>query len=170
MHQCKRASEKQSHVCYSSCFSFNITFVWRRFCLKSCSCGIQRTDFREKNLAVFGKISSYNDLTTTPLQIGPRVDFSFPRKSTTFSVWSSFNFHQILLYFIYYPGAPAVTNLSSITKTSVNGLVVQSELIIPRKITHFQFLETYPSLSGEGQIQISPVQNATLFEVGDCHL
>lgn len=33
---------------------------------------------------MFGKISSYNDLTTTPLQIGPRVNFPFPRKKHYF--------------------------------------------------------------------------------------
>lgn len=73
-------------------------------------------------------------------------------------------------YYISSTAAPAVTKLPSITKTSVDGLVVQPELIIPRKITHFQFLETYLSLSREGQIQISPLPNATLFELGDYHL
>lgn len=115
-------------------------------CRESNCCGNKSIDFREKNLVVFGKILCNNDLTTTFLQIVPRVNFPHSRKSTAFffPVWTSFNFHWMLLYLVYYTAAPAVTKLPSITKASKDGLgsVVQPELIVPRQITHFQFLET----------------------------
>lgn len=114
-------------------------------CREANLCG-KSIDFREKNLVVFGKTSCNNDSTTTLLQVVPRVNFPQSRKSTAFffPVWTSFRFHWILLYLVYYIAAPTVTNLPSFTKASKDGLgsVVQPDLIVLRQVTHFQFLET----------------------------
>lgn len=121
-------------------------------CREANCCGNQSIDFREKYLVVFGKISSNNDLTTTLLQIVPKVNFPHSRKSTVVlffppQVWTSFTFHCISLCLVYCAATPTVTKLPTITKASKHGLgsVFQPELILPRQISHFQFLETYLS-------------------------